>query len=147
MLNKAQIIGNLGADPRIAKAQNGSTIASFTVATTERGYTTQSGAQIPDRTEWHNVVCFGKLAEVVAKYLHKGSKVYIEGKMRTRSYTGKDGIERKVMEINADSMEMLDSKQSSSGNNAQQPQDPYGGYQPQQGYSQHQPNDDPDLPF
>lgn len=147
MLNKAQIIGNLGADPRIAKAQNGSAIASFTVATTERGYTTQSGAQIPDRTEWHNVVCFGKLAEVVAKYLRKGSKVYIEGKMRTRSYTGKDGIERKVMEINADSMEMLDSKQSSSGNNAQQPQDPYGGYQPQSGYSQPQPNDDPDLPF
>lgn len=147
MLNKAQIIGNLGADPRIAKAQNGSAIASFTVATTERGYTTQSGTQIPDRTEWHNVVCFGKLAEVVAKYLHKGSKVYIEGKMRTRSYTGKDGIERKVMEINADSMEMLDSKQSSSGNNAQQSQDPYGGYQPQSGYSQPQPNDDPDLPF
>ncbi len=137
MLNKAQVIGNLGADPRIAKAQNGSTIASFTVATTERGYTTQSGAQVPERTEWHNVVCFGKLAEIASKYLRKGSKVFIEGKMRTRSYQGKDGIERKVMEINADSLEMLDSKQSSSpGNNAQQQQDPYGGYQPQQGYSQ-----------
>lgn len=118
MLNKAQIIGNLGSDPRIAKAQNGSSIAGFTVATTERGYTTQSGVQIPDKTEWHNVVCFGKLAEVVAKYLHKGSKVYIEGKMRTRSYTGKDGIERKVMEINADNIEMLDPKPTS--NTAQQ---------------------------
>lgn len=112
MLNKAQIIGNLGADPRISKAQNGSTIASFSVATTERGYTTQAGVQMPERTEWHNVVCFGKLADVVAKFLHRGSKVYIEGKMRTRSYTGKDNVERKVMEITADAMEMLDSKPS-----------------------------------
>jgi single-strand DNA-binding protein len=146
MLNKAQIIGNLGADPRIAKAQNGSAIAAFTVATTERGYTTQSGAQIPDRTEWHNVICFGKLAEVVAKYLHKGSKVYIEGKMRTRSYNGKDGIERKVMEINADSMEMLDSKQTSAvNNNVQREQELYGSPQPEQGYSQQQRDDD--VPF
>lgn len=114
MLNKAQVIGNLGADPRVATAKNGSTIASFTVATTERGYTTSSGAQVPERTEWHNVVCFGKLAEIASKYLRKGSKVFIEGKMRTRSYQGKDGIERKVMEINAETMEMLDAKPSTT---------------------------------
>lgn len=112
MLNKAQVIGNLGTDPRVATAKNGSTIASFTVATTERSYTTSSGAQVPERTEWHNVVCFGKLAEITSKYLHKGSKVFLEGKMRTRSYQGKDGIERKIMEINAESIEMLDAKPS-----------------------------------
>lgn len=114
MLNKAQIIGNLGADPRVATAKNGSPIASFTIATTERGYTSQSGAQVPEKTEWHNVVCFGKLAEVVSRYLRKGSKVFIEGKMRTRTYTGKDGLERKTTEINAETMEMLDAKPSTT---------------------------------
>ena len=123
MLNKAQIIGNLGNDPRVDTGKNGSTIASFSVATTERGYTTQSGVKLPDKTEWHNVVCFGKLADVVAKYLKKGSKVYIEGKMRSRTYTDKSGIERKVTEINVENMEMLDPKpnvsQQSQQNNVQ----------------------------
>lgn len=116
MLNKAQVIGNLGADPRV---NNGQTkVASFRVATTERGYTLQNGTQVPDRTEWHNVVCFGKMAEVVEKYLKKGAKVFIEGKMRTRQYDDKNGVSRSIMEIHAESMEMLDSKQQT----AQQPQ-------------------------
>lgn len=118
MLNKAQVIGNLGNDPQISVTNNGhGKVASFSVATTERGYTTQSGVQVPDRTEWHNIVCFGKLAEVVEQYLKKGSKVFIEGKMRTRSYDDKQGIKRYVTEINAEYMEMLDSR-------PQQPQQP-----------------------
>lgn len=116
MLNKAQVIGNLGADPKVSNGQT--KVASFRVATTERGYTLQNGTQVPDRTEWHNVVCFGKLAEVVEKYLKKGAKVFIEGKMRTRQYDDKNGVSRSIMEIHAEAMEMLDSKQQT----AQQPQ-------------------------
>ena len=116
MLNKAQIIGHLGQDPKITTSQHG-TIASFSVATTEKGYTTRDGRQIPDRTEWHNVVCFGRIAEVVNAYLTKGSKVFVEGKMRTRQYENRDGIKRSIMEINAEMLEMLDGKPAS-----QQPQ-------------------------
>ena len=116
MLNKAQIIGHLGQDPKITTSQHG-TIASFSVATTEKGYTTRDGRQIPDRTEWHNVVCFGRIAEVVNAYLKKGSKVFVEGKMRTRQYESRDGIKRSIMEINAEMLEMLDCKPAS-----QQPQ-------------------------
>lgn len=140
MLNKAQVIGNLGADPKVSIINNGQTkVASFSVATTDRGYTTQLGVQVPDKTEWHNIVCFGKLADVVDKFLKKGAKVFIEGKMRTRSYEDKSGVKRSVMEINADTIEMLDSKQQS-----QQPQvQP----QPQAQYSSQGNGGDGDLPF
>lgn len=140
MLNKAQVIGNLGADPKVSIINNGQTkVASFSVATTDRGYTAQLGVQVPDKTEWHNIVCFGKLADVVDKFLKKGSKVFIEGKMRTRSYEDKSGVKRSVMEINADTIEMLDSKQQS-----QQPQvQP----QPQAQYSSQGNGGNGDLPF
>lgn len=122
MLNKAQVIGNLGNDPKISVMNNGhGKVASFSVATTEKGYTTHNGVQVPDRTEWHNIVCFGKLAEVVEQYLKKGSKVFIEGKMRTRCYDDKQSIKRYVTEINAEYMEMLDSR-------PQQTQQPNNGY-------------------
>lgn len=113
MLNKAQVIGNLGADPKVnvITTNSGQTkAASFSVATTERGYTTQNGVQVPDKTEWHNVVCFGKMAEIVERYLRKGSKVYVDGKMRTRKYEDRQGISRSVMEIQAENLEMLDAK-------------------------------------
>lgn len=113
MLNKAQVIGNLGNEPKVnvITTNNGLTkAASFSVATTERGYTTQSGIQVPDKTEWHNIVCFGKMAEIVERYLRKGSKVYVEGKMRTRKYEDRQGVSRSVMEIQAENLEMLDAK-------------------------------------
>lgn len=138
MLNKAQVIGHLGQDPKITNSQHG-TIASFSVATTEKGYTTRDGTQVPERTEWHNVVCFGRIADVVKAYLRKGSKVFIEGKMRTRQYESKDGIKRSIMEINADMLEMLDSKPT----NQQVSQTPQ---QPQSQYSGQKKADD-DLPF
>ena len=114
MLNKALVIGNLGSDPKIAIINNGQTkVASFSVATTERGYTTQNGVKVQEKTEWHNIVCFGKLADVVDKYLKKGSKVFVEGKMRTRNYEDKTGAKRTIMEINAETIEMLDGKPQS----------------------------------
>ena len=106
------VIGNLGSDPKVVKSQSGRAVASFTVATTERAYTTSDGQQIPERTEWHNIVCFGRIAEVVQKYLHKGSKVYVEGKMRTRQFEGKDGQKHYITEINAEGLEMLDARPS-----------------------------------
>lgn len=126
MLNKAQVIGHLGQEPKIATSQNGKTIATFSVATTDKAYTAPNGATVPERTEWHNVICFGRMADVVQKFLRKGSRVYVEGKMRTRSYDGKDGVKRYVMEINMENLVMLDSK----------PQANNGGNQPQQGYPQ-----------
>lgn len=130
MLNKAQVIGNLGNDPKVCIINSGqSKVASFSVATTDRGYTTQSGVQVPDKTEWHNVVCFGKLADVVERYLRKGAKVFIEGKMRTRSYDDRQGVKRSVMEIHVETLEMLDSKPQQ----VQQPQQQQTAYYPQQG--------------
>lgn len=116
MLNKAQVIGYVGKEPKISTTQNNAKIASFSIATTEKSYTTQNGVTIPERTEWHNIVVFGKLADVIEKYVHKGSRMYVEGKMRTRAFTDKNGVQKTITEIN---VEMLDSKptqQSASAN-------------------------------
>lgn len=120
------------------------------MATTEKGYTTQSGQQIPDKTEWHNIVCWGKTAEVVERFVHKGSQLYIQGKMRTRTYE-KDGQTRYTFEIECETLQLLDRRNDGQG---QQPQPQY---QPQQQYQpQPQPQknswDEPidpigDLPF
>lgn len=107
MLNKAQLIGHIGKEPKITTTESGYTIANFSVATTERGYTSKDGKQIPDRTEWHNVVCYGKLAEIVKNYAEKGAKVYVEGKMRTRKYEDRDGINRSIVEIHADQINII----------------------------------------
>lgn len=137
MLNKAQVIGHLGQGPKITQGRNG-VIASFSVATTEKGYTTRDGVQVPERTEWHNIVCFGRIAEVVQAYLKKGSKVFVEGKMRTRSYDDKNGVKRSIMEINAELLEMLDNKPTTQQKQA---------YQPQQPQPTGQKKEDDDLPF
>lgn len=140
MLNKVQVIGNLGQDPKVTQLSNGNgQMASFSVATTEKGYTTQRGVQVPERTEWHNIVLFGRLADVAAKFLHKGSKVFVEGKMHTRKYTDRLGVERYTTEINADNLEMLDPKPQTQ-QQAQQPVS--GGY----GYGQAVPPQQPILP-
>ena len=107
-LNQATIIGYVGDAPKIANTQNGRKVASFAVATTEKGYTSKSGVQYPDRTEWHNVVLWGNLAEIAEKYLRKGSSVFIQGKMRTRSYDDKNGVKRYITEIEGETMQMLD---------------------------------------
>ena len=107
-LNQATIIGYVGDVPKISNTQNGRKVASFAIATTEKGYTSKSGVQYPDRTEWHNIVLLGNLAEIAEKYLRKGSSVFIQGKMRTRSYDDKNGVKRYITEIEGETMQMLD---------------------------------------
>jgi single-strand DNA-binding protein len=106
-VNKAIILGRVGQDPEIRET-NGMCMAQMSVATTERGYITKSGKEIPEKTEWHKVVFFGSLAKVVEKYIHKGSVIYVEGKIRYRSYEDKSGNRKYATEINADSIQMLD---------------------------------------
>ena len=110
-VNKVILLGNVGQDPRVKYFDAGSAVATFPLATTERGYTLANGTQIPDRTEWHNIVASNRLAEIVDKYVHKGDKLYLEGKIRTRSYTDQAGATRYTTEIYVDNMEMLTRKE------------------------------------
>lgn len=111
-LNKVQLIGNVGKDPDVRYLDSGVAVATFPLATTERGYTLANGVQVPERTEWHNIVLWRGLAETAEKYVHKGDKLYIEGKIHSRSYDDQNGIKRYVVEIFGDNMEMLTPRQS-----------------------------------
>ena len=113
MLNKAMLIGNLGADPEMRSTQEGTPVATFNIATTER-WTDKSG-QKQDSTEWHRIVVWRRLAEICGEYLHKGSKVYIEGKIQTRKWQDQSGNDRYTTEIVAREMKMLDSRGESGG--------------------------------
>lgn len=106
-VNRVILIGNVGQDPRVKYFDTGSAVATFPLATTDRGYTLANGTQIPERTEWHNIVASNRLAEIVDKYVHKGDKLYLEGKIRTRSYSDQSGAMRYITEIYVDNMEML----------------------------------------
>lgn len=106
-LNKVQLIGNVGKDPDVRYLDNGVAVASFSLATTDRAYTLANGTQVPERTEWHNIVLWRGLAQTAEKYVRKGDKLYIEGKIRSRSYDYQNGIKRTIVEIFADNMEML----------------------------------------
>ncbi len=112
MLNKVMLIGHLGKDPNFNLTQNGIPVARFSVASSR---TYKVNGEKKEETEWFYIVVWRQLAEVCEKYLHKGSKVYIEGRIQQRKYTDKNGIERNAMEIIASDMEMLDSKASSGG--------------------------------
>jgi len=116
MINKAILIGNLGADPEIRYTQSGTAVATFNVATTER-WKGQDG-QMQEQTEWHRIVAWAKLAEICGEYLHKGSKVYIEGKIQTRKWQDKDGADRYTTEIVARDMKMLTPKGGEGGRQA-----------------------------
>lgn len=120
-MNKAILIGNVGRDPNVKYFEGGRAVAQVTLATTERGYTLQNGTQVPDRTEWHNLVFRNGLAQTVEKYVHKGDKLYVEGKIFTRNYDDQSGIKRYVTEIYVDEMEMLTPKSNQSVPAAQQP--------------------------
>jgi len=113
-VNKVILLGNVGKDPEVRYFDNGGSVANFTLATTERGYTAANGTQVPDRTEWHNIVLWRGLAEIAEKYVKKGSKLFIEGKIRTRSYDDTAGNKRYITEIWGDNMELLDRKPDSS---------------------------------
>ena len=104
-LNKVMLIGNLGQDPEVNYTAAGQTVARFTIATTER-FKNKAGEQ-EDRTEWHKIVAWGKLAEIVRDYVEKGKSVYIEGKLQTRKWQSNSGVEKYTTEIIADKLQML----------------------------------------
>ncbi len=105
-VNKVILVGNVGKDPEVRYLEKNVAVANFSLATTERGFTMQNGTKIPDRTEWHNIVAWRGLAEIAEKYIKKGSQLYIEGKIQTRSWE-KDGVKRYTTEIYADNIQML----------------------------------------
>lgn len=113
-MNKVMLIGNVGQEPDVRYVEQGVAVAQVRLATTERGYTLQNGTVVPDHTDWHTVILWRKLAEVVEKYVHKGDKLYIEGRIRYRTYDDKQGQRRYVTEIWADNMEMLTPKAAGS---------------------------------
>ena len=111
MLNKIMLIGNLGKDPELNVTQEGTPVTKFTLAV-NRNTKTSTGEREKE-TEWFNIVAWRQLAEICERYLHKGSKVYIEGRLQTRKYTDKNGVERTVIDVIANDMQMLDSKPAS----------------------------------
>jgi single-strand DNA-binding protein len=113
-INKVILIGNLGADPETRAMPSGMTVANIRIATSENWKDKQSGEN-KERTEWHNVAMFGRLGEIAGEYLKKGSKVYIEGSLRTRKWQDKTGNDRYTTEIIANEMQMLDSRGGGMG--------------------------------
>ncbi|WP_286707942.1 single-stranded DNA-binding protein [Psychrobacter sp. UBA2514] len=151
-VNKVIIIGNLGADPEARQFNNGGNVTNISVATSEQWTDKQSGEK-KEATEWHRIVLFNRLGEIAAQYLRKGSKVYIEGSLRTRKYQDQSGQDKYITEIRADQMQMLDGQNEGQATNNQQnnnrPAQDNQGYnnqqsaQPQQGFnnqSTQQPN-------
>lgn len=136
-VNKVIIVGNLGYEPEIRTMPNGEAVAKFSVATSESWIDKQSGER-REVTEWHNIVAYRRLAEIAGQYLAKGSKVYIEGKLKTQKWQDKNGQDRYTTNIQADSLQMLDSKKDSQTQN-----------QPRQQTRQAQPDVDfdDDIPF
>ena len=122
MLNKVILIGRLGRDPEVRYMPNGEAVCNFSVATSEK-YTDKNG-QRQEATEWHNVTMYRKLAEIAGQYLRKGSQVYLEGRIQSRKYQGKDGIERTAYEIIANEMKMLGGGNDSGQQSNQTPSQP-----------------------
>jgi single-strand DNA-binding protein len=163
-VNKVILVGNLGRDPEVRYMPSGDAVANIAIATTDKWKDKQTGEQ-KEQTEWHRVSFFGKLAEIAGQYLVKGSQVYIEGKLQTRKYTDKDGVEKFATEIRADTMQMLGSRQGGEGGgqqgnaprqqgNAPQQRPQSGGNAPRQGNNQQRPQNnrgledmDDDIPF
>lgn len=145
-INKVILVGNVGRDPEVRHLDNDVSVANFSLATSET-YTNKNGERVT-QTEWHNIVVWRGLVKVVEQYVHKGQQLYIEGKIRTRSYE-KDNIVRYTTEIYADQLQMLGKKDD---NNAGQNNGGYSNQQPQkvnepQSPTLEQPNEEDDLPF
>jgi len=142
-VNKVILVGNLGNDPEVRYGQSGSAVTTISVATSE-SWKNKDGEQ-QERTEWHRVKAFGKLAEIMGEYLKKGRQVYIEGSLRTEKYTDKNGVEKYSTDIIADQMQMLGGKEG-GGEQRQQPSEPRAASNPPPPR-----NDDPfpddDIPF
>lgn len=117
-VNKVILLGNVGSDPEIRES-NGGKFATFRLATTDKGYTKRDGTQVPERTEWHNIVANSNIVGVIENYVRKGTKLYIEGKLRTRKYTARDNTERTITEIYIDNLELLGGKPQEQNSNQQ----------------------------
>ena len=113
-MNKVMLIGNVGVEPEVRYVDQGVAVARVRLATTERGYTLQNGTQVPDHTDWHNVILWRRMAEIVEKYVHKGDKLYVEGRIRYTTYDDKQGQRRYATEIWADNLELLSPKPAAS---------------------------------
>ena len=129
-MNKVMLIGYVGKDPDVRYYDADQAVAQFSLATTERGYVLQNGTKVPDHTDWHTVLAWSGLAKIVEKYVHKGDRLYVEGRIRYRSYDDHKGQRRYVTEILAENMELLSPKmnaqeagsspsESMNGNSAQ----------------------------
>lgn len=114
-VNKVMLIGNLGNDPEIRYTPNGSAVANVTLATSSAWRDKQSG-ELQERTEWHRIIFFNRLAEIVGEYLRKGSKIFVEGSLRTRKWQDKNGVDRYTTEVIANEMQMLDSRGGANNN-------------------------------
>jgi len=160
-LNKVILIGNVGKDPEVRYFDSGAAVANFPMATSERGYTLANGTVVPERTEWHNIVVRRDQVTFVEKWVKKGSGVYVEGKIRTRTYDDQAGVKRYVTEIHADRVEFFnfggrrDDSQNTNPTQSQSQQtatsDPFvAGYQQPttpQANSFTESNEVDDLPF
>lgn len=123
-INKVILIGNLGGDPEVRYMPQGGAVANLTIATSE-SWTDKQTNEKKEQTEWHRLVIYGKLAEIAGEYTRKGSKIYVEGKLRTRKWQDQQGVERYTTEIIVNEMQMLDGRDNSQGGQAAAPQ---GGY-------------------
>ena len=144
-INKVILVGNLGADPDTRYMPSGGAVTNLSIATSESWKDKQSGEQ-KERTEWHKVAMFGRLAEISAEYLRKGSQVYIEGRIRTRKWQDKDGNDRWTTEVIADEMQMLGGRGGGGGAQASRGGDSYSQNQAPQRAAEPDQFDD-DIPF
>lgn len=119
-VNKVILMGNVGKDPDVKTFDNGGVVAQFPLATTKRGFKTKDGKEVPERTEWHNIVLSNGLAKVAEQYVKKGDKLYIEGELRTRSYEDNNGVKHFITEVYGYDMEMLTPKKDGQSSGQQQ---------------------------
>lgn len=146
-INKVILIGNLGADPDMRSMPSGDPVANLSLATSERWDDKQTGEK-REKVEWHRVIAFGKLAEIIGQYCRKGSKLYIEGRLQTRKWTDNHGVEKYSTEIIANDMQMLDSRGGSDGYQQQSaPQARSNSYAQEKGGHQRQPQKQQDDDF
>lgn len=160
-VNKVILVGNVGKDPEVRYVDQNTAVANFTLATTDRAYTATNGTQYPERTEWHNIVAWRGLAKIAESYIRKGTSLYIEGKIRSRTWQDQNGNNRYITEIVADSIELLGKRPEGgvaplqpNNNNMGQPAQPYVQptqpimvNEPAQNYQAENPNLEDDFPF
>ena len=146
MINKVILLGHVGKDAEKKEFSNGNCIVSFSLATTEKGYTSKNGTEIPDRTEWHNIVVIGNLTKV-GDYIKKGSQLYVEGKINTRNYDDKNGVKRYVTEIFASEIKLLGKKEQNQDSNSNTAADSYVSGSPYAEPPKQEPVIEDSLPF